>query len=253
MYEPIRSLGQNFLIKASIADLMVRALDVGRDEDIIEVGPGHGILTEALLHRVSDTDSKVFAVEVDERFAAKLLGMYVYEKNVQIIHADILKWLPTFEPTRKTKVFGSLPYYITSPILHTVIKMKKMPDLAVFLIQKEVAEKICSDAPDSSYLSAFIQTFYTTEHMFNVPKMEFSPSPKVDGAVIKLTLKNTVMDLDTIEKYEGFLHKAFSSPRKMLNKPFTEVELAKGGIEARLRPQNLSAEQWLEFFKVLHP
>ena len=253
MYEPIRSLGQNFLIKASIADLMVRSLEVGDNEDVVEIGPGHGILTEALLHRVSELNSKVYAVEIDERFARKLYGMYVYEKNVEIVHEDILKWLPNFESERKTKIFGSLPYYITSPILHTVIKMKKRPDMVVFLIQKEVAEKVCSKVPDSSYLSAFIQTFFEAEHMFNVPKMEFSPSPKVDGAVIKLTSKNINISPETVERYEGFLHKAFSHPRKMLNKPFTEEELAKGGIDPKLRPQNLSAEQWMEFFKVLHP
>jgi len=252
MYEPVKSLGQNFLIKSSIVDLMVGSLDIVNGEDIIEIGPGHGVLTEALLHRISGRDVKVYSVEVDERFAAKLLGMYATEPSIEIVHADILKWLPTFTSDRKVRVFGSLPYYITSPILHAVIKMNVMPESAVFLIQKEVAEKVCSKVPDASYLSTFVQTFYDAEHLFNVPKMEFSPSPKVDGAVIKLTRKNIAMDHDTIERYEGFLHRAFSHPRKMLNKPFSKEELAKGGINPKLRPQNLSPEEWLEFYGILH-
>ncbi|KKT09415.1 MAG: Ribosomal RNA small subunit methyltransferase A [candidate division WWE3 bacterium GW2011_GWB2_43_22] len=252
MYEPVKSLGQNFLIKSSIVDLMVGSLDIVNGEDIIEIGPGHGVLTEALLHRISGRDVKVYSVEVDERFAAKLLGMYATEPSIEIVHADILKWLPTFTSDRKVRVFGSLPYYITSPILHAVIKMNVMPESAVFLIQKEVAEKVCSKVPDASYLSTFVQTFYDAEHLFNVPKMEFSPSPKVDGSVIKLTRKNIAMDHLSIERYEGFLHRAFSHPRKMLNKPFSKEELAKGGINPKLRPQNLSPEEWLEFYGILH-
>ena len=252
MYEPVKSLGQNFLIKSSVVDLMVDSLDIANGEDIIEIGPGHGVLTETLLHRISGRDVKVYSVEVDERFAVKLLGMYATEPAVEIIHADILKWLPTFTSGRKVKVFGSLPYYITSPILHAVIKMNVMPESAVFLVQKEVAEKVCSKVPDASYLSTFVQTFYNAEHLFNVPKMEFSPSPKVDGAVIKLTGKDIVMDRDTIEKYEGFLHRAFSHPRKMLNKPFSKEELANGGIDPKLRPQNLGPEEWLEFYRILN-
>ena len=130
--------------------------------------------------------------------------------------------------------------------------MNVMPERAVFLIQKEVAEKVCSKVPDASYISTFIQTFYDAELLFNVPKTEFTPAPKVDGAVIKLTRTSIEMDRGIIERYEGFLHRAFSHPRKMLNKPFSKEELARGGIDPKLRPQNLSPEEWLEFYKVLH-
>ncbi|EKD96545.1 MAG: Ribosomal RNA small subunit methyltransferase A [uncultured bacterium] len=252
MYEPIKSLGQNFLLKSSIVTSMVDALDIENSEDIIEIGPGHGVLTEALFHRITDRDIKVYSVEVDERFAKKLLGMFSLEPTIEIIHDDILKWLPTFTSERRVKVFGSLPYYITSPILHSVIKMNVMPEKVVFLIQKEVAEKVCSKVPDASYLSTFVQTFYNAERLFDVSKNEFTPAPKVDGSVIKLTRKDIKMDLSTIERYEGFLHKAFSHPRKMLNKPFTKEELSKGGIDPKLRAQNLSPEEWLAFYKILH-
>lgn len=253
MYEPVKSLGQNFLSKTSIVESMVSALDISNSEDIIEIGPGHGILTEILFRRVLGRDIKIYSVEVDERFANKLYRIYASEPAVEIVHDDILKWLPTFTSERKVKVFGSLPYYITSPILHSVIKMNVMPERAVFLIQKEVAEKVCSRVPDASYISTFIQTFYDAELLFVVPKAEFTPAPKVDGAVIKLTRTSVEMNRGIIEKYEGFLHRAFSHPRKMLNKPFSKEELARGGIDPKLRPQNLSPKEWLEFYKVLHP
>lgn len=252
MYEPIKSLGQNFLIKSSIVEQMVDALWLSTGDDIIEIGPGHGVLTEELARRTTGSDVKVYAVEIDERFARKLYTMYVDEPNIEVIQADILKWLPNFESNRRVKVFGSLPYYITSPILHSVVKMKTTPDSAVFIIQKEVAEKVCSKVPDSNYLSVFVQTFFNAEYLFEVPKEEFKPSPKVDGAVFKLTTKNVEMDLATKERYEGFLHRGFSHPRKMLNKPFSREELDKAGIDPKLRPQNLSAEEWLRFYEIIH-
>lgn len=252
MYEPIKSLGQNFLLSSSVVELMIDSLELADGDDIIEIGPGHGILTDALVHRITDRDINLYAVEIDERFSRKLFEMYVREPNIEIIQADILDWLPNFESNRKVKVFGSLPYYITSPILHSVIKMKTMPKLAVFLIQKEVADKVCSKVPDSSYLSVFVQTFYEAEFLLEVPRKQFTPPPKVDGGVIKLIKKNIDMDLRTKESYEGFLHRGFSHPRKMLNKPFSREELERAGMNPRLRPQNLSADEWRRFYEIIH-
>jgi 16S rRNA (adenine1518-N6/adenine1519-N6)-dimethyltransferase len=251
MYEPIKSLGQNFLSKAAIVEGILDALDVSENDNIIEIGPGHGILTEALGKRITGRNISLCSVEIDERFVEKLYRMFAYEPNIEIVHADILKWLPDFTSDGQVKIFGSLPYYITSPILHTVIKMQVAPLTAVFLIQKEVAEKVCSKSPDSTYLSSFIQTFYDAEYLFTISKEEFRPVPKVDGAVIKLVKNDTEMSAEIKEKYEGFLHRSFSHPRKMLNKPFSKEELAKGDIDPKLRPQNLSAEEWLKFFTTL--
>ena len=252
MYKPIKELGQNFLVDKNISRDVVDALEVVDGDEIIEIGPGHGAVTEALGNRVKGTKSVVRAVEVDERFIGKLVNMFLYDPNVKIVEDNILDYLPDYEPQGEFKIIGSLPYYITSPILHVVIKMEKLPKICVFLIQDEVAIKVSSTSPDASYLSSFTQTFFDVEYLFKVEKDMFKPEPKVNGAVIKLVRRDANYDRKFIEKYEGFLHKGFASPRKMLNKQFTKDELEKGGIHASLRPQNLSADEWVKFFEDLH-
>ena len=252
MYEPVKSLGQNFLVDRSVVWDMVKALDIKTGDYIIEIGPGHGALTEVLGDIVRDTETTVDAVEIDERFYEKLLGMYSHDKNIRLVNEDILRWLPRFYPDNDFKIIGSLPYYITSPIIHAIIHMKKRPKVSVLLIQKEVAEKIKSKIPDSSYMSCFVQTFFDVEYIGKVSKNRFKPEPKVDGGILKLTRKEGDVTSEFVYKYEGFLHKAFANPRKMLNKMFTKEELLKGNIDPTLRAQNLSADDWGKFYQVLY-
>ena len=130
--------------------------------------------------------------------------------------------------------------------------MKNRPTTAVLLIQKEVAEKIKSTAPNSSYMSSFTQTFFNVDYLGKVSAKDFWPVPEVDGGILKLSLKNIDIPSEFVRKYEGFLHRAYSNPRKMLNKVFKKDELEKGKIEPTLRAQNLDAEEWFNFYKVLN-
>jgi 16S rRNA (adenine1518-N6/adenine1519-N6)-dimethyltransferase len=253
MFGAKKELGQNFLTDSGIVNNMVDALDLGQGEDVLEIGPGYGILTEVLTDRLGDTGAKIIAVELDERFCRKLENMFLENENTYIICANILDYLPTFKPERKFKILGSLPYYITSPILHKIIKMKTLPEVCVFMVQKEVAEKIEDKAPDSTYLSSFIQTFFDVVYLGKIEAKKFTPVPEVDGGILKLVKKDINFSSNFIEKYEGFLHRAYSHPRKMLNKAFTKEELEIGGIKADLRAQNFDSEQWLKFFQLLNP
>lgn len=253
MYEPIKKLGQNFLMDQSLVRVMVGALNIGGGEDIIEIGPGLGALTENIVQSIGDKPSNFFAVEIDERFSKKLEDMYSENLNVKVVNDDILQFLPKFDSQKTVKIIGSLPYYITSPIIHSIIKMKKKADLCVLLVQREVAEKIKSKAPDASYLSSFVQTFYDVEYLGKVEAKKFKPEPEVDGGIIVLKKIHSGLDASETEKYEGFLHKAYSHPRKMLNKMFTAEELQKGNINPSLRAQNLNSEDWVNFFRILHP
>jgi len=252
MYAPIKSLGQNFLVDKSVARDMVNSLNITDKDVLVEIGPGLGSLTEIIVERIVGSESELSAVEVDERFFEKLISMYADEQNIKIVKANILEWLPAFESQKEFKIIGSLPYYITSPIIHAIIKMKKRPTVCVLLVQKEVAEKIKSPAPDSSYMSCFVQTFFDVSYVGKVPKNRFRPEPEVDGGILKLVRKEGDLSPEFIVKYEAFLHKAFSNPRKMLNKMFTKEELIKGGIDQTLRAQNLNYSQWLEFYKILN-
>lgn len=250
MYKPKKSLGQNFLIESGIAKDMVDALDLKKGDEVVEIGAGLGALTEVLVKEAKKKKARIRAVEIDERFAKELKDKFSKHKNVKIHKADILRWLPRYKDKKKFKVVGSLPYYITSPILHGIVRHKKDITLAVLLIQKEVAEKISGKAPKASYLSTYLQTFYRVKILKQVPKSFFEPEPKVDGAVVVMTkLKKSKIPKKRIMGYEEFLHKGFSKPRKMLNKVFSKKELADLGIDEKLRPQHIKVNKWVELFK----
>jgi 16S rRNA (adenine1518-N6/adenine1519-N6)-dimethyltransferase len=248
MYKPIKKLGQNFLMDYKVVQEMVDALELGKKETIVEIGPGLGVLTDILIKSMDMSNSRVYAVEIDERFVKKLEQMFAEYLNVDIIEADVLRWLPDFETKEDFKILGSLPYYITSPIIHEIIRMKKRPKLCILLIQREVADKITDKAPDSSYLSVFVQTFFDVEYLGFVPRGAFKPEPRVDGGIIRFRLKDVDLDSNTLIHYEKFLHRGFRHPRKMLNKVFSDPELQMVGIDPQSRPQDLSANKWLEFF-----
>lgn len=247
---PKKELGQNFLKDNSTIHKMILGLNLEANELVVEIGPGMGALTK----RVSELAGKVFAVEFDKRLIDGLKKSFE-NTNVTVVDANILDWLPTFKLSdgySEFKIIGSLPYYITSPILHTIAKLKQPPSVGVFLVQKEVAEKICEFPPDSSYLSSFVQTFYEVEYLGKVSKEFFAPVPKVDGGIIKLTKKiYEQISYDEMFKYEKFLHRCYLSPRKMLNKVFSKAELDMCRIDGNLRAQNLSSQDWLGVFKIL--
>lgn len=250
MYAPIKRLGQNFLTDYKVVANMVRLLDPQDGDVVIEIGAGLGILTEELAKQYLSLDYKVYALEIDERFILKLDNMFVHNPNVVPVHADVLNWLVDFVPEKDFKILGSLPFYITSPIIHNIIKMKKQPDVCVLLVQKEVAKKITTKAPKNSYLSVFIQTFFDVKYVSEVSKKKFRPSPKVDGAIIKMINKGEPHSLDYINEYEKFLHKGFRFPRKMINKVFTKEELGSFGLSAKVRPGEIPADTWLKLFKL---
>jgi 16S rRNA (adenine1518-N6/adenine1519-N6)-dimethyltransferase len=252
MYEANKKLGQNFLTDLSVPHKMVENVEVSNNEDIIEIGPGLGVVTAEIIKLVKN--SNLYIVEIDERFVHKLKSDYASKPQVEIINEDILKFLPKFTSNKPVKIIGSLPYYITSPIIHAIIKMNPMPQKAVILIQKEVGKKLCASAPDASYLSTLVQTFYNVTYVQTVPSIDFSPQPEVDGAVVVLDKKFAEKwEPKVIDRYEGFLHRAFKNPRKMLNKAFSKEELVSSGIDPTLRPGAVPVERWVEAFKVICP
>lgn len=252
MYKPIKELGQNFLIDPIIPIKMVNYLNISEDDCVVEIGPGLGALTEILSERLIDEASEIHAIEIDKRFVDKLAAMYEDNLNIDIIEGNILDWLPTFRPRESFKLIGSLPYYITSPIIHTIIKLQKRPDICVVLIQKEVAERICSEPHDESYMSIFVKTFFNVEKLDVIGRQKFDPQPSVDGQIMRMTqIPNPLVPSEAISKYEGFLHKGFSNPRKMLNKVFSKEELTKADLDGNLRPQDVNAEKWVEMFNIL--
>lgn len=227
---------------------MVTALDAQSGETIVEIGAGLGVVTTQLVETYGTRNIHIKAVEVDPRFIDKLKNMFKHQDNLEVIETNILDLLPEF--SEKAKIIGSLPYYITSPILHKILAMPERPQTCVLLVQKEVAEKILSTAPDSVYLSVLMQTFFEVESLGVVDRSEFSPTPEVDGSIIKLTRRESTTDINA-RRYEGFLKKVFANPRKMLNKTFKEDELNRAQLDGNMRPQNYDWEKWSKAFRIL--
>lgn len=247
-----KQLGQNFLNNPEVCKLMVELLGIKAHEVIIELGAGMGAVTENLLTQIDDTNN-VNLIEIDPRFVPQLKDLIQkHSQTTKIIQEDILRYLAKFNTTKTIKIIGAIPYYITSPIIHEIVRMEQLPTTVVLLIQKEVAEKISQQVPETSYLSTITQTFYNAELVANVDRSAFTPAPKVDSAILKLSVKKDIrISREALRKYEGFLHKAYSNPRKMLNKVFTNEELEKAHLNGSLRPQNISPENWIEVFRSL--
>lgn len=230
---------------------MVEKLAPGSGGLIIEVGPGRGIITQKLLG-VPKID--VIAIELDGELSKTLKEKFRAYANIQIVNADILKWLEKNNVEiveRGFGIIGSIPYSITSPLIHKIIGLGNTPRICVFLVQKEVAEKICAAPPKANYLSSLTQTFFYTDFIKVVPKELFFPKPAVDGAIIALTKRpRDVISHDEKLPYQKFLHRGFSNPRKMLDKVLTKDELVRGNVRPTLRPQNLDAKTWAALFKM---
>lgn len=251
MFEPYKQLGQNFLTDFTVASKMVSALQLSPSDTVVEIGPGLGIITRQLANDLTGLNSKIYAVEIDERFIPNLNQMFSDHINAQVVFANILDWLPNTHLPKNFKILGALPFNITTPIIKSIIFLENKPSVCVLMVQDEVAIKLSAVPPDASYWSVFLQSFFNVEYLGPVKKEVFDPKPMFDGGLIKLTLhENPFIQYLELNKYEKFLNKAFSNPRKMLNKIFTAEELSKFGFDPSLRAENISAQEWIEAFKI---
>lgn len=176
-------LGQHFLFQRSILDRIAGAACGAGCRLCIEIGPGPGGLTASLLER----SQRLIAIEIDSALAATLRQKYAAEPRFTLLEQDVLTadlsaWGPAV-------VCGNLPYYITSPIIEKVLSLGPLLQTAVFLVQKEVADRIVAapGARDYGYFSVAVQARAVVERLFIVKPSSFKPPPKVDSAVIRLT------------------------------------------------------------------
>ena len=244
MNKPKKSLGQNFLKSEKIAEEIVSAGEVGSDDIVLEVGPGKGILTEKLLEKAK----KVIAVEKDEELAEFLKDKFKNNPKLEIIRGDILKFSPMSRrdlDIGRYKIIANIPYYITSHLLRTFLESDYQPSLMVLMVQKEVAERIVGKR--ESLLSISVKTYGRPEIIRKVPAGYFSPAPKVDSAVIKISgiSKKFFQDISE-KKFFETVKKGFSQKRKMLinNLKAKKDDFTACNIGEKARAENLSIEQW---------
>jgi 16S rRNA (adenine1518-N6/adenine1519-N6)-dimethyltransferase len=251
-------LGQNFLRCSWVVDTLVRAAELKKSDTVLEIGPGTGILTKALAPKAG----KVIAVEKDHNLVAhNLYRVAQTNPNVEIIEGDILKLLQKIIlryklPDTGYKVVANIPYYLTSRLFRLLLENPNRPELIIMTIQKEVAQRIIAKPGQMNILAASVQIFGNPEIVKKVPRSCFSPVPRVDSAVIKISgmsdRKLREAGVST-KDFFNILKTCFSSPRKtLLNnlaKRWGREKAAKildtAGINPSSRPQELGIEDIL--------
>ena len=216
-----KSLGQNFLTDINVLKKIVTAAQVGPDDDVIEIGPGIGALTEQLAKKAH----QVLALEIDERLLPVLAETLSPYPNVEVVHQDILKAdlksliANHFDGKHHLKIVANLPYYITTPIIMHLLETEIDFEQIVVMMQKEVAERLAATPGSKDYgsLSIGVQYEMDCQIAFIVPKTVFIPQPKVDSAIISLTKKH---EREMQPRDEKFFHQlvrgAFMHRRKSL-------------------------------------
>ncbi|KRM64070.1 16S rRNA (adenine(1518)-N(6)/adenine(1519)-N(6))-dimethyltransferase RsmA [Ligilactobacillus agilis] len=188
-----KSLGQNFLTDINVLKKIVAAAEVSEADDVIEIGPGIGALTEQL----AKSAHQVLALEIDDRLLPVLKETLAPYPNVEVIHQDILKAnlkeliAEHFDGQHRLKIVANLPYYITTPIIMHLLATELAFDQIVVMMQKEVANRLAAQPGSKDYgsLSIGVQYEMDCQVAFIVPKTVFVPQPKVDSAIISLTKK----------------------------------------------------------------
>jgi len=251
MVKAKKSLGQNWLKSESAVREIIKAADLREGELVLEIGPGRGILTKALLA----TDARVLAVEKDDRLIDLLKEKFAIEiktKKLILIHDDILKidfskCLHAYK-LNSYKLVANIPYYITGRIIRKFLSEEKIqPNRMVLMVQKEVARRIMARDKKESLLSLSVKVYGALKYIKTVPAGAFEPKPKVDSAI--LLIENISRDFfaDISEqKFFALLKKGFGQKRKLLksNLGVGEEVLPACHIPAKARAENLTLENW---------
>ena len=211
-------LGQNFLVSATAPAAIVAAMGDLSTASVLEIGPGHGVLTRLLASR----SEHLTAVELDRAMAASLRLEFASQPQITILEGDILKLDPGRLPDEKPgrwRIVGNLPYYITSPILLHLFDHAAAIESAVLMVQREVAERVAASPGNRDYglLSATAQMHARVEMLFSLPPSAFSPPPQVHSAVLRLTMEPRFAELQ-VERtpFLRFMRQAFAQKRKTL-------------------------------------
>jgi len=247
---PRPKLGQHFLSRGSILERIAAAACPARQELVVEIGPGRGSLTEKLLQRAA----RVVAVEVDPLLVESLRLKFASEPRLEIVCADVLE--TDLAQWGCVTIAGNLPYYIASPILEKVLPL--YPPRAVFLIQKEVAERLVAQPGDHAYGYLTVRTalFARASLLFEVKPAAFHPPPKVDSAVVLLEPRASDPGVSDRDAFLRFVGQCFRQKRKTLRNNLAGSygkEVVDAWPEASLRAQQISLEGFVEMFRRLAP
>ena len=256
------SLGQRFLVDRPVLQAILEAAELSPADDVLEVGPGPGVLTAKLAERARS----VTAVEIDERMVAVLRDTLAGRDNVRIVRADALEVdLFAVGERRPTRIVANVPYQITTPLLERFIGDERRPPLVVVLVQEEVARRMvatASSGKERGYLSVFVQSFAEAKIVRRVPPSAFRPAPKVSSAIVALRthVRPAFVPLDRTA-FLRFVSDVFRHRRKQLRGALGHeagiapdravVALRECGIEPRRRAEELTLEEWVALARAL--
>ncbi|MEI7818752.1 MAG: 16S rRNA (adenine(1518)-N(6)/adenine(1519)-N(6))-dimethyltransferase RsmA [bacterium] len=253
---PDKSKGQHFLLDESVVADMIEVAKVSKQDTVIEVGPGMGVLTSAL----AQTAGQVDAYELDDKLADLIESQKV--SNVELIRGDVLSQrLPRQGTTLPYKVVANIPYSISGALIRQLFTSLPAPQSVTILIQREVAERICAKPGQMSILAVAVQLHGKPKIVRYVPGESFWPAPKVESAVLHVDVVDG-LTLDVDEKaFMRLVKIGFSQKRKQLKNTLSsgfqltpdEVEklLIKADLKPSARAQELSLQQWENLYRII--
>lgn len=249
-----KRFGQNFLHDPAIIQRIVDSINPQKSDHVIEIGPGKGAITEQLLQRLEQLN----VIEID-RDLIQLLTTNFENKNVIIHEADALKF--DFSQLNQTglRIVGNLPYNISTPLLFHLLSYKDCIKDMLFMLQKEVVDRICAKPGSKQYgrLSIMLQLYCDVESLFTIKPGAFTPAPKVDSAIVKLLpLKHPRYDIDDHDTFALIIRESFSQRRKTLRnnlkKYLSDSEIEHAGIAPEIRAENLEISDFAKLANAYH-
>lgn len=255
-----KKYGQNFLNdQNTVLERIMEVSQVSADDEVLEIGPGEGALTELLLQRAK----KVNCVEIDTDLEKILRKKFDSNPKFNLHMGDILEADLRGIIGANTKVVANIPYYITSPIINKLIEHRDLIDEVYLMVQKEVGERVCATSgKERSVLTLAVEYFGEAEYLFTIPKEFFIPVPKIDSGFIGIKFYKdrrfeSIIDENLFFKY---VKGAFSNKRKNIVNNLATLGISKDKIQGVLtelgisfneRAENLSIEQFIELAKLL--
>lgn len=263
VHRPKRSLGQNFLVDRNIQRKIVEAVGAGPEDEVLEIGPGRGALTDHLEGRVD----RLVLVELDDRLAADLAERFSGRPDVDVVHGDVLE-VPLERHVRdpgRLKVVGNIPYNITTPILFRLLERPR-PERIVVMVQDDVADRIAAPPGTRAYgaLSVGVRSVASVERLFGVGRRCFRPVPRVDSAILRIVpFRPERTDEEEERRLRTLVRAAFQWRRKQLGRilrdhpdlghpeAVAEAAARQAGVSLSDRPERLDPAAFLSLARAL--
>lgn len=239
-----KSFGQNFLIHKPTLEKIITAGEIQKDDKVLEIGPGPGVLTRELCKHAG----KVITIEKDRQVIPLLQETTAESQNLEILEEDALEYISAVRDFQRFnyKLIANLPYNIATPLLRNIL-LNNPPKLIVVLTQLEVAQKMCAQPGDMNVLALSIQPFGYPKIIAKVSPQAFFPPPKITSAIVKIEpYKTPLISPEIQEQYFALIHKAFGQKRKQLASTLKipKEKLMEIGLKPNARPQELTIEDW---------